>query len=109
MIAAGQICRCPTRVNCIGCKYEILTKAHLARYLGEYCRISQELESDAIKSIPIECKRREQALSNVILPKMLEARTLAKQITATPTELHEYDFLSKEILDHGNCFDDTAG
>lgn len=109
MIAAGQACRIPERVSCIGCKYEILTKSVLAHYLGEYCRISQELESEAIKSIPIECKRREQALHNIILPKIEEACTLAKQITLTPNELHEYDYLSKEILNHGNCINDTVG
>jgi hypothetical protein len=99
--ASGHKCVEPSRPGCLGCIYEIKTKALLLHYLKEYSRISKELEDKSIKSNKIEVERRRYIINNVIYHAIEEILiTLEGRITSY--ELMEYKNIVEEALRYGD-------
>lgn len=98
--ASGQGCLHSDRLNCIGCRYEIKTKALLLRYAVIHQRLtSAEGVSDA------ERLRRKYLYTNVTWPAMIELLSHLKHDTI-PTEFNLYRNLVKETMTYGttgNC------
>lgn len=67
--AAYKPCICPERSNCLGCKYEIRTKAVLQNYLTAYSH-TQPNGSDNLS--PVEQNKNMWLRTNIIEPILLE-------------------------------------
>jgi hypothetical protein len=68
MTASGHSCAFATRSSCIGCDYEILTKATIHTLMEEYIRLSR-LKNAAAKS---EARRCALIIENAIIPAVAE-------------------------------------
>jgi len=99
--AAGQQCFEPGRLNCLGCRYEIKTKALLMRYLANHLKLQAELKDPSIATLEMEVERRQYALQKIIFPAITEI------VTQLKGQLSQDDFLSYqkiagEVLHYGN-------
>ncbi len=93
-VALGAGCLCRNRVNCVGCKYEILTKASLIHYTAEYTR----LEANNVSAL--EKKRNLYLQDKIISPCIVEImQTMRKQ--ATLEEQSVFKKLGKAIRENG--------
>lgn len=101
LIASGHNCVEPGRLGCIGCSFEIKTKALLLHYIKEYSRVSKELDDRNVKLNNVELKRRRHIINNVIYP-AIEEILITLEGRITPDELLEYKNIVEEALHNGN-------
>lgn len=98
--AAGKTCLHRDRLSCLGCKYEIKTKALLLRYAVVHQSLaSADGTSDA------EQIRRKYLYTNVTWPAMMELLSHLERDTI-PTEFNLYRNLVEEAMTYGitsNC------
>lgn len=98
--AAGKTCLHRDRLSCLGCKYEIKTKALLLRYAVVHQSLaSADGTSDA------EQIRRKYLYTNVTWPAMMELLSHLEHDTI-PTEFNLYRNLVEEAMTYGitsNC------
>lgn len=99
--ASGHNCIKQDRLGCIGCTYEIKTKALLIHYIKEHSRLSKELEDKSIKSNVTESERRKHVINRIIYP-AIEEIIVNLEDTITANELMEYKNIVEEALNHGD-------
>lgn len=92
--ATGQGCKCPNRLDCLGCRYEITTKACLLKYLVAH----QECQSEGAS--PIEIVRKQWIDQKIILPKIAELAS-HMQDAADADEMQLYIDLIQEVESNG--------
>ena len=92
--ATDQGCKCPNRLNCLGCKYEITTKALLLKYLVAHrdCQKTASSETDNNRNKWLD--------NNVILPKIAEIAEHMRSASDVD-ELQLYIDLIKEVESDG--------
>lgn len=93
--ATGNACKCSERLGCLGCRYEITTKALLLRYAV----IHQHLVSGEVMPSP-EQERRKYLYSNITWPAMVEILTHLNSGTNTH-EINMYQNLLEEAKSYG--------
>ena len=93
--AADQGCKCPARLNCLGCKYEIKSKAVLAQYIMH----ANQLKTKKCESA-VEEHQREWLLSNVIDPAIKEIGFHIRQYSDEDERIL-YKQITREVKSHG--------
>ena len=101
MRAAGMKCRVPERLGCMGCHYEIKTKALLSYFGSEYLHLKDDFQKPEIANSPLETMRRKSIMGKELIPAIFEICSHLAQHT-DDTELNEYQFLIKGVLDSGS-------
>lgn len=99
--ATGQDCKCPDRKHCLGCKYEIASKALLLNYLLAYRKCQQDDVSN------IEKQKNKWLAGNVILPKIQEIAAHLPSNTDME-EMRLYIDLIEEVERNGAASNNTA-
>lgn len=99
--AADQDCRCPERIGCLGCKYELPTKAMLIKYFAEH----QNRQDKG--STPMERAKNKWIDDNIIVPKLAEIIAHMSE-NADADELQMYIELMEEVRNHGLADEDTV-
>ena len=92
--ATGQGCKCPNRLDCLGCRYEITTKACLLKYLVAH----QECQNKGAS--PTEIARKQWIDQKIILPKIAELAS-HMQDAADADEMQLYIDLIQEVESNG--------
>lgn len=75
--AAGLTCRDPHRINCLGCLYEVKSKAILLQYMDNYMRLSEAARAPQEDSSIVQ-ERAAWLLQNKIGPAIAEIMTYLK-------------------------------
>ena len=99
--AADQDCKCPDRIGCLGCKYELPTKAMLIKYYAEH----QNCQKKGLT--PMERAKNEWIDSNIIVPKLTEIIAHMSEC-ADVEELQMYIDLMEEVRNNGYADDDAV-
>ena len=93
--AADQRCRFPARLNCLGCKYEIKSKAVLVRYI-----MHAEHLKNKICTSPTEQRQREWLLHNTVDPAIQEISNHIQK-SADEDERNLYKQIIREVKNNG--------
>lgn len=88
--ACDQECKCPARRDCLGCKYEIPSKALLLRYLLEHQRCQSDTQS------AFESSKKSWLDEHIIMPKIAEIAAHLKGV-ADAKEMQLYIDLIQEV------------
>ena len=97
--ATDQGCKCQDRINCLGCRYELPSKALLLKYLVAH----QKCQS--ISTSELENRKNQWLDANVILPKITEIAAHMYDV-ANAEEMQLYIDLIQEVEEYGiagNC------
>lgn len=100
--AADQQCKCPARLNCLGCRYEIKSKAVLVQYIMH----SVQLKNKTCTSL-VEQQKRDWLLENTINPAIQEISYHIRQ-SADEDERSLYRQIIREVENNGITGKDQA-
>lgn len=94
LTSIGKDCAYPERKQCIGCKYEILTKGSIYTLVAEYQKnrkLMQETQNPVLKS------KYEMLLRNVIIPAIQEILICTSEKEG-PEYVRELEKITREVL-----------
>ena len=101
--AAGKGCVCKSRLNCMGCQYEIKTKALLVKYAANHRFIADNSEGLSEK----EKERRKYLYTTLTWPAMVEILSHMDSVT-NEGEFSIYKNLIKEVSQYGIAGNGTS-
>ena len=100
--AADQRCKCSARLNCLGCRYEIKSKAVLVQYIMHAVQLKNKLCTSLV-----EQQKRDWLLENTINPAIQEISYHIRQ-SADEDERSLYRQIIREVENNGITGKDQA-
>lgn len=97
--AADMQCQEPSRLNCLGCKYEVKTKALLVKYIIAY----NEMWADTEGLLDTDIQRQRWLANHIYAPAIGEIQA---HLLETTTDMNVYNQLVQEVSEHAgaeNC------
>lgn len=92
IVATGHTCPYPAKQGCIGCEYEVMTRASVISLIDEYCRLMDLMEKT---SSPYEKGKSEHLLKTKVLPALYQVLDcLQKECGGTATA--EFEVIIQE-------------
>jgi hypothetical protein len=97
--AADMQCQEPSRLNCLGCKYEVKTKALLVKYIIAY----NEMWADTEGLLDTDIQRQRWLANHIYAPAIGEIQA---HLLESTTDMNVYNQLVQEVSEHAgaeNC------